>query len=45
LLEDSSHNIDQIADKCGFGDEERMRTTFQRNLGVAPRDYRKRFSH
>ncbi len=44
LLEDSSHNIDQIADKCGFGDEERMRTTFQRNLGVAPRDYRKRFS-
>lgn len=44
LLEDSAHNIDQIAGKCGFGDEERMRATFQRNLGVAPRDYRKRFS-
>ncbi|NOS76848.1 MAG: GlxA family transcriptional regulator [Nitrospira sp.] len=44
LLEDSSRNIDQIARKCGFGDEERMRVTFQRHLGVAPRDYRKRFS-
>ena len=44
LLEDSTRNIDQIAVSCGFGDEERMRVTFQRNLGVAPRDYRKRFA-
>jgi transcriptional regulator GlxA family with amidase domain len=44
LLEDSSRNIDQVARQCGFGDEERMRVTFQRNLGVAPRDYRKRFA-
>ena len=44
MLEDSSLNIDQIARECGFGDEERMRVTFQRNLGVSPRDYRKRFS-
>ncbi|MBU0603681.1 MAG: DJ-1/PfpI family protein [Gammaproteobacteria bacterium] len=44
LLEDSSRNIDQIARQCGFGDEERMRVTFQRNLSVSPRDYRKRFS-
>jgi transcriptional regulator GlxA family with amidase domain len=44
LLEDSSHNVDQIARLCGFGDEERMRVAFQRNLKVAPRDYRKRFS-
>lgn len=44
LLEDSSRNVDQIAGLCGFGDEERMRVTFQRNLGVAPRDYRKRFA-
>ena len=44
LLEDSSRNVDQIARQCGFGDEERMRVTFQRNLGVAPRDYRKRFA-
>ncbi|MDB5929559.1 MAG: AraC family transcriptional regulator [Polaromonas sp.] len=44
LLEDSGRNVDQIAGLCGFGDEERMRTTFQRNLGIAPRDYRRRFS-
>jgi len=45
LLEDSTRNIDQIAALCGFGDEEHMRVTFQRNLGVAPRDYRKRFAN
>jgi len=44
LLEDSERNIDQISRQCGFGDEERMRLTFQRNLGVSPRDYRSRFS-
>jgi transcriptional regulator GlxA family with amidase domain len=44
LLEDSRRNVDQIARQCGFGDEERMRVTFQRNLGMAPRDYRKRFA-
>ena len=44
LLEDSARNVDQIAGLCGFGDEERMRVTFQRNLGVAPREYRKRFA-
>jgi transcriptional regulator GlxA family with amidase domain len=45
LLEDSIRNVDQIATLCGFGDEEHMRVTFQRNLGVAPRDYRKRFAN
>jgi transcriptional regulator GlxA family with amidase domain len=44
LLEDSPRNVDQIARLCGFGDEERMRVTFQRHLGVAPRDYRRRFA-
>ena len=44
LLEDSSHNVDQVARLCGFGDEERMRVTFQRNLAISPRDYRKRFT-
>ena len=44
LLEDSKRNVDQIARECGFGDEERMRVTFQRHLGVAPRDYRRRFA-
>ena len=44
LLEDSVRNIEQIARQCGFGDEERMRATFQRHLAISPRDYRKRFS-
>jgi transcriptional regulator GlxA family with amidase domain len=44
MLEDSDCNIDQIAHECGFGDEEHMRVTFQRNLKVSPRDYRRRFS-
>lgn len=45
LLEESDRNIDQIARHCGFGDEERMRITFHRNLGIGPRDYRRRFSY
>ncbi len=45
LLEDSGRNIDQIARLSGFGDEERMRVTFQRNLGISPTEYRKRFSY
>jgi transcriptional regulator GlxA family with amidase domain len=44
LLEDSDRNIDQIALACGFGDEERMRVTFHRNLAISPRDYRSRFA-
>ncbi|MCY1214405.1 HTH-type transcriptional activator RhaS [compost metagenome] len=44
MLENSPRNIDQIARLCGFGDEERMRCTFQRNLSISPRDYRSRFS-
>lgn len=44
LLEQSQRNAEQIAVECGFGDEERMRVTFQRHLAVSPSDYRKRFS-
>jgi transcriptional regulator GlxA family with amidase domain len=44
LLEQSERNAEQIAVQCGFGDEERMRVTFQRHLAVSPSDYRKRFS-
>lgn len=44
LLEDTSHSILEIANRCGFGDEERMRITFHRNLDVSPSEYRKRFS-
>ncbi len=44
LLEHSDNNLAQVARQCGFGDEERMRVTFQRNLGVTPSDYRRRFA-
>jgi transcriptional regulator GlxA family with amidase domain len=44
MLEDSKYTISEIARLCGFGDEQRMRATFLRNLSVTPRDYRKRFS-
>tara|TARA_R110000772_G_scaffold41808_1_gene97498 strand:+ start:78900 stop:79934 length:1035 start_codon:yes stop_codon:yes gene_type:complete len=44
LLEDSDLPIKQIARQCGFGDEERMRRAFHRNLGVSPQDYRMRFA-
>jgi transcriptional regulator GlxA family with amidase domain len=44
LLEETEQGVDRIARSCGFGDEERMRTTFQRHLAISPRDYRRRFS-
>lgn len=44
LLEHSTQSIEQIARQCGFGNEERMRVTFQRHLSIAPRDYRSRFT-
>jgi transcriptional regulator GlxA family with amidase domain len=44
LLEDTDHGVDRVARSCGFGDEERMRTTFRRHLAISPRDYRRRFS-
>jgi transcriptional regulator GlxA family with amidase domain len=44
LLQDSNRNLDQIAVQCGFADEDRMRVTFQRNLGVCPSSYRKRYT-
>lgn len=43
LLEDTDERIDAIARRTGFGDEDRMRNTFQRHLNVSPRDYRERF--
>lgn len=43
-LEDTEHGLKEIASRCGFLDEERMRRSFQRRLGVNPLDYRRRFS-
>lgn len=45
LLEDTDERIEAIARRTGFGDEDRMRNTFQRHLNVSPRDYRARFGH
>jgi hypothetical protein len=44
LLEHPDHNVGQMALQCGFGQEERIRVTFQRNPGVTPSEYRKRFA-
>jgi len=40
LLETSQEPIKRIAETSGFGNEERMRRSFQRQLGVSPLAYR-----
>jgi transcriptional regulator GlxA family with amidase domain len=44
LLEDSDERLGAIAERCGFRNEEQMRGAFVRTIGVAPREYRKRFT-
>lgn len=44
LLEQTVQPVTRIAERCGFGDEERMRRAFLRTLGVAPSGYRARFA-
>ena len=44
LLESTDLPIKRIAARCGFGAEETMRRSFQRQLGATPQDYRHRFS-
>ena len=43
-LEETADRIATIAEACGFGDEEQMRTAFIKVLGVPPREYRKHFA-
>jgi transcriptional regulator GlxA family with amidase domain len=43
LLEESSARISEIAERCGFKNEEQMRWAFARHLGISPREYRQRF--
>jgi transcriptional regulator GlxA family with amidase domain len=43
LLEETSARISDIAEQCGFNNEEQMRWAFARNLGISPREYRQRF--
>jgi len=45
LLELTKFPIENIADSSGFKDSENMRRAFIRQLGVNPRDYRKRFGN
>jgi transcriptional regulator GlxA family with amidase domain len=42
-LEESAQSIELIAEECGFGSTESMRSAFQRLLRVSPQEYRKRF--
>jgi len=43
-LEETVDRIATIAEDCGFSNEEQMRATFVRVLGVPPREYRKHFA-
>jgi transcriptional regulator GlxA family with amidase domain len=43
-LEDGGAPVKLIAHRCGFGDHERMRRAFVRQLGVSPSEYRQRFA-
>jgi transcriptional regulator GlxA family with amidase domain len=44
-LESGDDTVAAIAARVGFGTAESMRRTFVRDLGAAPDDYRRRFSH
>jgi transcriptional regulator GlxA family with amidase domain len=45
LLESSQiGGVVEVAQRAGFGDDERMRRAFMRHLGVSPSEYRNRFS-
>lgn len=44
LLANTSLPIKRIAQRCGFNSEEAMRQSFQRQLALAPREFRARFA-
>ncbi len=43
-LEETDGSIAEIARQCGYSTADGLRLAFERNLGVTPREYRKRFS-
>ncbi|HEY4333207.1 MAG TPA: helix-turn-helix domain-containing protein [Ilumatobacteraceae bacterium] len=43
-LEDRGATVAAVASQCGFGTAETMRRSFLRRVGVAPDDYRRRFT-
>jgi transcriptional regulator GlxA family with amidase domain len=34
----------EVAQRAGFGDDERMRRAFMRHLGISPSEYKRRFA-
>ncbi|MFG1921935.1 GlxA family transcriptional regulator [Cryptosporangium sp. NPDC048952] len=44
VLEESDESVDRVARRSGYGTTEAMRRAFVRTLGVAPGEYRQRFS-
>jgi transcriptional regulator GlxA family with amidase domain len=44
LLEQTAHNVDQVAYRAGFSSYEQLRKAFGRRLAVSPAAYRERFS-
>jgi transcriptional regulator GlxA family with amidase domain len=43
ILEETDVPIKRIAAMCGFGQEERLRRAFARQVGTTPAEYRQRF--
>lgn len=43
LLESTDGSVEDIACRCGFGHGDRLRRTFERQLGISPTAYRERF--
>jgi len=43
ILEETGVPIKRIASMCGFGQEERLRRAFARQVGTTPAEYRQRF--
>src|SRR5262249_21763667 len=44
LLVQPGSRVKAVAQRCGFNNEEHMRTAFIRSIGIAPREYRGRFT-
>jgi transcriptional regulator GlxA family with amidase domain len=44
LLESTDQQLEEIAQRCGFGTVETLRRTFSRRLHVSPSGYRERFA-
>jgi transcriptional regulator GlxA family with amidase domain len=43
-LEETDRPLKRVAVEVGYGEEQTLRRVFQRRFGVAPSDYRMRFS-